>query len=98
MGSVVWFVQRCIGIFLLGTLPLGTPSPHPREAIAKQTVAAVPLEPSSSCTNFSGKATYRPVGCSDRANGERFQMRIRVANRSGRTDGAAKPVKAEDIL
>jgi len=51
MGSVAEFVRLCFGISLLGTLSLGTPSPHLRDAIAKQTVAAVPLDSSAGKQN-----------------------------------------------
>ena len=51
MGSVVEFVRRCVGILLLGALSLGTPSPHLRRAIAKQTLAAVPLDSSAGTQN-----------------------------------------------
>jgi hypothetical protein len=45
----------------LGTLPLGTPSPHPREAIAKQTVAAVPLDSSAGRQNSTAELFSRLI-------------------------------------
>ena len=61
MGSVVGFARRCLGISLLGALSLGSSSPHLREAIAKQTVAAVPLNSSAGKQNSTAGLFSRMI-------------------------------------
>jgi hypothetical protein len=43
MRRPVGFLTQCFGVFLLGTLSIASPSSYPREAVAKQTVATMPL-------------------------------------------------------
>ncbi len=51
MGSLAGFVGQCLRLALLGTLSVGGPSPHPRELMATQTVAAVALDSSAGKQN-----------------------------------------------
>lgn len=47
MKLVVLPLKRCLGANLLGMLAIASLSPYPREAIAGQTAAAVPLTSSA---------------------------------------------------
>jgi hypothetical protein len=63
MGSLTVFVRQCFGVILLGTLSIASPSSYPREAVAKQTVATVPLDSSareeSNTADFFARMTVR---------------------------------------
>ena len=59
MRSAIGFKRLCLGVSLLGILSIGIPFSYSRETVARQTVAAVPLDSSAGKQNSTAELFSR---------------------------------------